>query len=130
MTDSSLPSPPFITIEGIQNFRDLGGYPTSNGQSIRCSVIYRCAEPSKVTTNGIESMKNLRISTAYDLRSNNEIERSKASGRGGVTEWDGCNRVFAPVFNDEDYGPENIALRYADYTADGTEVSLNYFGVP
>lgn len=128
MTNISLPSPPFVTIEGIPNFRDLGGYPVSSNQSFRRSIIYRCAEPSQVTKNGIEAMKSLKIASAYDLRSNNEIERSKASGRGGVTEWDGCSRVFAPVFTDEDYSPENLAIRYADYTAEGTEVSSNYYG--
>jgi protein tyrosine/serine phosphatase len=125
MGESNLPSPPFIEIDGISNFRDLGGYPISSTQSIRSSVIYRCAEPSQVTKNGIEAMQKLGINKVYDLRSNNEIERNKASGRGGVTEWDGCERLFVPVFKDEDYSPENLALRYADYTAEGTEVSCD-----
>jgi hypothetical protein len=126
---ATLPSPPFITIAGIQNFRDLGGYPVSQptDHSVRRSVIYRCAEPSQVTKDGIETMQKLGITHVYDLRSNNEIERSKSAGRGGVTEWDGCERVFAPVFTDEDYSPENLAVRYADYTAEGTEVGNSDF---
>jgi hypothetical protein len=57
------------------------------------------------------------------LRSNNEIQRAEAAGRGGVVEWEGCERVFVPVFADKDYSPENLAVRYFDYSS-GPEVCL------
>src|SRR3954471_8288351 len=86
------PSPPFLTVEGIPNFRDLGGYPISGSKthSIRRDLVYRCGEPSLVTKDGITAMQQLGITHLYDLRSNNEIERNIAAGRGGVVEWDGC----------------------------------------
>lgn len=119
-----LPSPPFITVEGIPNFRDLGGYPVSGSksQSFRTGAVYRCGEPSQVTKNGISIMQQLGITHTYDLRSNNEIERNIAAGRGGVVEWEGCERVFVPVFSDKDYSPENLAVRYSHYLS-GSEVS-------
>lgn len=118
-----LPSPPFIEVTGIPNFRDLGGYPLSNrpNYSVRRDLIYRCAEPSKVTEDGICTMQKLGITHTYDLRSRPEIERGEAAGRGGVVEWDGCTRVFVPVFADQDYSPEKLALRYMDYSS-GIEV--------
>lgn len=118
-----LPSPPFIEVAGIQNFRDLGGYPVSNrpNYSVRRDLIYRCAEPSSVTEDGIRTMQKLGVTHIYDLRSKIEIARSEAAGRGGIVQWDGCARVFAPVFTDQDYSPEQLALRYKDYTS-GTEV--------
>lgn len=67
-------------------------------------------------------MKQLGITHSYDLRSNNEIERNIISGRGGVTVWDGCERVFVPVFTDQDYSPERLAIRFNDYASDGIEV--------
>jgi hypothetical protein len=120
---AELPSPPFIEVAGIHNFRDLGGYPVSNqpGYSVKRTLIYRCAEPSKVTEDGISKMQRLGITHMYDLRSNVEIQRAEAAGRRGVVEWDGCTRVFVPVFTDQDYSPEKLALRYKDY-ASGTEV--------
>ena len=120
-----LPSPPFLDVAGIPNFRDLGGYPVANqpNHSVRRGVIYRCAEPSKVTIDGIITMQKLGITHIYDLRSNNEIERAQAAGRGGVVEWDGCTRVFVPIFTDKDYSPENLAIRYADYSS-GMEVKI------
>ncbi len=126
-TDSvTIPSPPFITVAGIPNFRDLGGYPVSypRDHSIRREVIYRCAEPSNVTHDGITTMQRLGITHIYDLRSYNEIERNKAAGRGGVVEWEGCERVFVPVFEDKDYSPEALATRFKDYAAGGPEVSI------
>ena len=125
-----LPSPPFIEVAGISNFRDLGGYPISKrpSYSVRRDLIYRCAEPSKVTQDGISTMQKLGIARIYDLRSNVEIERAEAAGRGGVVEWDGCTRVFVPVFTDQDYSPEQLALRYKDY-ASGTEVKHNIYAI-
>lgn len=45
-----------------------------------------------------------------------------AAGRGGVVEWDGCERVFVPVFPDKNYDPEALAVRFKDYSTLGTEV--------
>jgi hypothetical protein len=122
---SSLPSPPFLTISGVPNFRDLGGYPTihSPSHSIRTNLIYRCGEPSRVTQDGIEKLQKLGITHAYDLRSQPEIDRAKHAGYGEVTEWEGCERVFVPVFRNDDYSPEGVALRYRAYASEGSEVS-------
>jgi hypothetical protein len=121
---ATLPSPPFITVAGIPNFRDLGGYPVASpsSHSIRRKVIYRCGEPSQVTKDGISTMQRLGITHIYDLRSNSEIERGEAAGRGGIVEWEGCERIFVPVFEDKDYSPEALAVRFKDYSANGTEV--------
>jgi hypothetical protein len=103
---------------------DLGGYPIASpsNHSVRREVIYRCGEPSQVTNDGITTMQRLGITHIYDLRSNNEIERAQVAGRGGVVEWEGCERVFVPVFTDKDYSPQNLAVRYKDYSTSGTEV--------
>lgn len=124
ITDYSvLPSPPFVDVAGIPNFRDIGGYPLSNrsNSSVRRDIIYRCAEPSKITPEGVSTLQKLGITHIYDLRSNVEIQRAQAAGRGGVVELAGCSRVFVPVFTDQDYSPEQLAIRYKEYTG-GTEV--------
>ncbi|KAA6413855.1 MAG: hypothetical protein FRX48_02217 [Lasallia pustulata] len=117
---SLLPSPPFVPVEGIHNFRDLGGYPvsTSPSKTIRRNIIFRCAEPSQITPNGIQTLQSLGVATFFDLRSGPEIEKMKA--RAPVVEIKGIERVFVPVFADEDYSPEQIALRYKDYASSGT----------
>jgi len=111
---AGLPSPPFIDVNGIHNFRDIGGYPVAS-KSIKTGVVYRCAEPTLVTEDGIKTMKRLGITHFYDLRSNTEIQRHIAAGKAGVKEWEGCERVFVPVFADLDYSPEALALRFKQY---------------
>ena len=32
-----------------------------------------------------------------------------------MKEWEGCERVFVPVFADLDYSPEALALRFKQY---------------
>lgn len=80
--DQSLPSPPFITIQGVPNFRDLGGHKVASqpNKIIRRGLIYRCGEPSGITTEGVKKVQELKIAKAYDLRSKPEIERAKKAG--------------------------------------------------
>jgi Tyrosine phosphatase family len=125
----NLPTPPFINVANIPNFRDLGGYAISQlpKHSIRRNFIYRCAEPSRITSEGVSTLRSLGITHAYDLRSPKELERRNSTGLGGITEWDGCERVFVPVFSAQNSSPEDLALRYKDYGSDGTEVGRPLF---
>ena len=122
---AKLPSPPFVRIAGIPNFRDLGGWPVSKSSnySIRKEIIYRCGAPSKIKQDGITTLQRLGVTHIYDLRSAPEIKKAQDAGRGGVVEWEGCERVFAPVFSNKDYSPESLAVRYKDYATSGTEVN-------
>ncbi|MCJ1238310.1 hypothetical protein MMC14_006299 [Varicellaria rhodocarpa] len=117
---SMLPSPPFINVEGISNFRDIGGYRVSNQEAkVRSNYVYRCAEPSRITSSGEKRLRDLGVTVFYDLRSVPEIEKLKTQTP--ITEIPGIERVFVPVFSEEDYSPERIALHYRHYAANGTE---------
>ncbi|KAF5657535.1 tyrosin-phosphatase [Fusarium heterosporum] len=113
--------PPFIAVSGLANFRDLGGQPhripSRPGYTIKSGLIFRSAEPSRLTEQGISTLQDLKISHVYDLRSRTEIERYAT----GIREWPGAERVFTPIFLDKDYGPEAIALRFQNYTAEGSQ---------
>ncbi|KAI0153848.1 tyrosine phosphatase [Pestalotiopsis sp. NC0098] len=123
--DPGLPSPPFIFVEGIPNFRDIGGYPIADqpGKVVREGIVFRSSEPSKVTEAGVAKLQALRVTDVYDLRSRQEIDRDARNGHGRQPkEWPGATRIFAPVFLDDDYSPEAIAVRfknYADKTSEG-----------
>ncbi|CEI61204.1 unnamed protein product [Fusarium venenatum] len=112
---------PFHSISGLPNFRDLAGRPlpikSRPDHTIKSGLVFRSAEPSRLTEDGIAALQNLNISHVYDLRSRTEIERYAT----GTREWPGAKRVFVPVFLDEDYGPEAIAVRFKNYTAEGSE---------
>jgi len=123
---AQLPSPPFHDIPGVHNFRDIGGYAispsTSPTRSLRRNYIYRCADPSRITSTGKQKLsQELGITTIFDLRSNPEIAKAEAKGT-SVAQIQNVQRHHTPAFAEKDYSPENIALRYKDYAAGGPEV--------
>ncbi|KAK7413564.1 hypothetical protein QQX98_007573 [Neonectria punicea] len=111
--------PPFIPVAGLPNFRDIGGTPIAarSGHTIKPGIVFRSAEPSRVTDAGITVLQRLRIARVYDLRSTSEVAKYST----GVREWPGAVRVFTPVFLDEDYGPVEIGIRLSYYSGEGTE---------
>ena len=113
MDDFDLPSPPFISVPGLANARDIGGYAiaASPGKVVKNSLIFRASEPSKVTDEGIAKLKELNIKFVYDLRSAEEIEHDQR----GVRELPGSTRVHAPIFSDQDHEPESLAARFKRY---------------
>jgi protein tyrosine/serine phosphatase len=125
---ADLPSPPFIVVPGVHNFRDIGGYgvrspPDSLGGSpvsVKRGLIYRCAELTNIAGEGKSKLGDLGIKTIFDLRSFKEAEKS-----GGKSATDtavpGISRVPVPVFEDQDFSPEQLALRYRPYLDGGTE---------
>ncbi|KAI1493204.1 tyrosine phosphatase [Biscogniauxia mediterranea] len=88
-TTFTLPSPPFVDIPGLPNFRDAGGYPvitpsSSSGteasagpKMVRRGVLYRSSEPSGVSegNGGVAALQRLGIREVFDLRSETEITR-------------------------------------------------------
>lgn len=64
-----------IPFEGIANFRDLGGYASSNGTITRWGVFFRSARLDRATDADIETMKALGIHTILDLRMPDEVKR-------------------------------------------------------
>lgn len=130
-SDTPLPSPPFIEVPGLRNFRDCGGYPvvSTDGRKtvIRSGVVFRSSEPSMVTDEGVAILRDrLRITHVYDLRSQTEIDKDNQDGGRHVREWDGAQRIFVPVFLHEDCSPEAIAVRYANFSSESSEVSGNF----
>ncbi|KAJ8121120.1 hypothetical protein ONZ43_g2348 [Nemania bipapillata] len=122
---SDLPSPPFIDVPGLPNFRDAGGYEVlSDLPSAPSAEGKRKAKmPSRLTDEGATQLsQQLGIKLVYDLRSAVEIARGLGSGRGfPLREWEGSERKFVPVFLDQDYSPEALALRYKNYAAESDE---------
>ncbi|KIV77815.1 hypothetical protein PV11_09595 [Exophiala sideris] len=137
-----LPTPPFIHIQGVPNFRDLGGYqcqPSSTASStqdgttytLRRGLLYRCAHPTHLTPQGAEYLtQKLDVHDMYDLRSAPEIARLAntvaTTGKdvypladpstGCVDKVPGLTRHFTPVYQSEDYGPVALAKKLQWYT--------------
>lgn len=127
------PGPPFVNIEGIRMFRDIGGYQTTDGRSIRHGLVFRSGEPSKMTLPGQSQFRSLGIKKIFDLRSPIEIGAGvhghEKRADSGVTTPDsddmienffdqaGIEKVMAPVFPDEDWLPQQRDDRLKQYAS-------------
>ncbi|KAG6888906.1 hypothetical protein C0992_007145 [Termitomyces sp. T32_za158] len=102
-----LSRPPFVTIDGVINVRDLGLYPsdTNPGQMTRPRLLYRSAELSGISKEGEKQLKALNISKVFDLRSDTEIRKYNTP----QPEINDVEVAHIPVFQKEDYSPEMMA---------------------
>ncbi len=57
-----------IELEGVSNFRDLGGYETADGRSVKWRTIFRSDTLASLTDNDVETVCGLGVTTACDLR--------------------------------------------------------------
>ena len=64
----------YIELNGASNFRDLGGYLTSNGKIVKKGNIFRSDHLSHLTNEDLEKVKALGIKTVCDFRSDEEVE--------------------------------------------------------
>lgn len=57
-----------VRVHGAVNFRDLGGYATTDGHHVRWGRIYRSADISNLTPADLDSLKARHIACDVDLR--------------------------------------------------------------
>jgi len=67
-----LPSPSF---QGIDNFRDFGGYPTPGGRWVKRGKLYRSAHHGRATEADLAALSALGLSAVVDLRRTEERDR-------------------------------------------------------
>ena len=63
-----------IGLEGQPNFRDIGGYQTSDGQKVRSGLVYRSGELPRLTAVDVKKLHQLGIKTVVNFLTPNEIE--------------------------------------------------------
>ncbi len=66
-----------IPLEGAVNFRDLGGYRSADGRTIRWRSLFRADDLSRLTRPDRATVRTLGIATVIDLRSRAEVERER-----------------------------------------------------
>ena len=78
---STVLTPRTISIEGLSNTRDIGGYLTDNGKRVKQDLVYRCGMTEDVTTQkGRDDVRlTYKIKTELDLRNPDSIEFDKES---------------------------------------------------
>jgi protein-tyrosine phosphatase len=63
-----------LPIEGTHNFRDVGGYPTRDGGSVRWRTLFRSDSLHALTPAGEQAFRELGIRCQVDLRAHTEVE--------------------------------------------------------
>ncbi len=62
-----------VDLEGLCNFRDLGGYPTADGLVVRRGRLYRSDALHRMTASDVDTVCLLEIATVIDLRAPDEV---------------------------------------------------------
>jgi len=61
-----------VALEGADNFRDLGGYATSDGRSVRWGQLYRSDALAELTPEDLDRVGSLGIRLVCDFRTSHE----------------------------------------------------------
>lgn len=64
-----------VPVGGTLNFRELGGYVTADGRTVRRGSVFRSDHLNEVTDDGLDLIERLGIRTVVDLRFGNERQR-------------------------------------------------------
>ena len=110
-----------VALEGLCNFRDLGGYATVDGGTVRRGRLYRSDALHRMTAADVDSVCGLRIATVIDLRAPDEVGHV---GTGLIDDLGAQYRnlptrpaVLTAVADDG--APESAAEHYFGYLTEG-----------
>lgn len=99
-------------IEGARNFRDLGGYTTTDGHVVRRGRVFRSAHLANLTDGDLETFRRLGIRTVVDFRPDTEKD---LTGHNRLP--DSVRYVTVPI-GDVTLAPQvHRALQRGDFTA-------------
>lgn len=65
-----------VVLQGAANFRDLGGYTTTDGYHVKWGKVYRSADISKLTAADLAQLKQRKIDYDVDLRGTQEAAQA------------------------------------------------------
>ena len=98
-----------ISVEGVTNFRDMGGAHTTDGGTVRQGLLYRSGRFNEkyskdlmITENGLEQVKQLGIRTDIDLRGDKEYFDTVAYYANGYPV-EGDETMVSPLGEDVNY---------------------------
>lgn len=57
-----------LALQGIENFRDIGGYPAADGRSLKWRRVFRCGHLMQMTAADGATLEPLAITAIFDLR--------------------------------------------------------------
>ncbi len=85
-----------VALETCFNFRDLGGYRATHGQTVRWGCVFRSDSLRSLTSADFAVLSGLGVRTVVDLRSTKELESEGRSAHLGELDYH-----HAPLFEQE-----------------------------
>lgn len=82
------------SLDGVANFRDVGGHRTATGATVRTGWIFRAAHFAEATDDDLVTLERLGVSTFIDFRGPADID---ADGHNRMP--DGAQLVSIPMFD-------------------------------
>jgi len=106
-----------LGIASIPNLRDLGGYETSDGKSIKRGLVYRSNQLSGISPEDMQNLAALGLQGSYDLRTTEEREARPEELPPGV------NYIVVDVLEDSPgAGPAQLEKLMGDPKAANVEL--------
>ena len=65
----------FIELEGVVNFRDVGGYKTTNSQRVRRGLVFRSGGLMRLTDGDVTRLDAIGFKLICDLRGKEEVAK-------------------------------------------------------
>lgn len=116
--DTELTTVRVLPLEGGRNFRDLGGYRTSDGRVVKWGEVYRSGAMANLTPADYTYLSGLGVKVVCDFRNAQERADEPTNWQAGPAEYlsfedtmdTGDNSALFAVFRDPDVTPEKVAL--------------------
>lgn len=113
-------NPRGLRLDGQPNFRDLGGYETTDGRKVKTGQIFRSGTLSRLTDSDVEKLQNLGIKKVVNFLTDSEI---KTHGSDRLPEKIKLNHLPIDSGNAEGKGLVDIIIK-ARQTADFSKVPV------
>ncbi len=110
-----------VALDGLHNFRDLGGYLATDGRRVRTGLVYRSDALHRMTEADVARVRALGLASVVDLRAPDEVAHV---GTGRIDELGATYHSLptkpAVLGADASEGPpESAPERYLGYLAEG-----------
>lgn len=106
-----------LPFEGVNNFRDYGGWRARDGARVATGALFRSAHHARATAGDAAWMRRLGIATVTDLRHPRE-QAVQPSAWLGTIELDVIEEADPDATDDGQEAPHMAAFRHSDFSPD------------
>jgi protein tyrosine/serine phosphatase len=121
-----------LALEGVWNFRDLGGYQSRDGREVRWRRLFRADGLDRLTAADRQHVAALQLRTVIDLRTGDEVARGRMATAEAETSWHHLPMldVLPPRDRYDDWvTPTRVAEQYLGILSSGTPIVSTFFGL-